>query len=63
MVTKLLLVLPVALTIHPVVLEMVGLVAGARFWSKHFGIHFNTFFHIAYGQFCIIQVSGINFGA
>ena len=63
MVTKLLLVLPVALTIHPVVLELVGLVARARFGPKHFGINFNTFVHTAHGQFCIIQVSGNKFGA
>ena len=43
--------------------ELVGMVARARFGSKHFGIHFNTFCHTAHGQFCIIQVSGNKFGA
>ena len=63
MVTKLLLVLPVAMTTHPAVLEQVGEVARARFGSKHFGIHYNTFVHTAHGHFCTMQVSGNKFGA
>ena len=62
MVTKLLLVLPVALTIHPVVFELVGLVARARFGSKHFGINLTPFLYTDHGQFCIILESGNKFG-